>query len=66
MAQAVSRWPLTMETLVPARVNPRGICCGQIGTGTGFSPSSFVFPCQYNSSVVLHTHILSGGEQYAR
>jgi hypothetical protein len=40
MAQVVSHRPLTAE----ARVNPRGICGGQSGTGTDFSPSSSVFP----------------------
>jgi hypothetical protein len=46
MAQVVSRRPLTAEARVRARVNPCGIC-GQSGTGTGFSPSYLVFPCQY-------------------
>jgi hypothetical protein len=40
MAQAVSRLPLTAESRFRAWVNPCGIC----GTGTGFSPSSSVFP----------------------
>jgi hypothetical protein len=40
MAQVVSRRPLTAEARVRSRVNPRGICGGQSGTGTGFSPSS--------------------------
>jgi hypothetical protein len=61
MAQAVSRRPLTAEYRVRARVNPCGICDGQSGNATGFSPTSSVFPCQYHSTVVLHTHISSGG-----
>jgi hypothetical protein len=47
MAQAVSRRPLTAE----ARVRPCGICGGQSGTGTGISPSTSVFPCQFHSTV---------------
>jgi hypothetical protein len=61
MAQAVSRQPLTAESRVRTRVNPCGICDGQSGTGTGFSPSSLVFPCQYHSTVILHSHISCGG-----
>jgi hypothetical protein len=60
MAQVVSRRPLTLKAQVLARVNPCGICDGQSGTGTRFSPSSSVFPCQYHSTVALQTHIISG------
>jgi hypothetical protein len=60
MAQIVSRRPLTAETWVRARINPCGICDGQNVTGTGFSPSSSVFPCQYHSTVALQTHIMWG------
>jgi hypothetical protein len=60
MAQVVSRRPLTAEARVRARVNARGICGGQSGTGTGFSPSSSVFPCQYHSTVALQTIIIWG------
>jgi hypothetical protein len=38
MAQAISRRPLTAEAQVQSRVIPCGICGGQSGTGTGFSP----------------------------
>jgi hypothetical protein len=49
MAQAVSRRPLTAEAWVRSRVIPCWICGGQSGTGTGFSPSTSVFPCQFHS-----------------
>jgi hypothetical protein len=49
MAQAVSRRPLTAETRVRSQVGPCGICGGQRGIGTGFSPST-VFPCQFHST----------------
>jgi hypothetical protein len=60
MAQVVSRRPLTAEARVRCRVNPRGICGGQSGTVTVFSPSSSVLPCQYHSTVTLQTHIIWG------
>jgi hypothetical protein len=60
MAQVVSRWSLTAEARIRARVNPCGICGGQSGTGTGFSPSSSVAPCQYHSTVAVQTHIIWG------
>jgi hypothetical protein len=50
MAQAVSRRPPTAEARFRSRVSPCGICGGQSGTGTGFSPSTSVFPCQFHST----------------
>jgi hypothetical protein len=44
MAQAVSRLPPTVEARVRSRVSPCGICGGQSGIGTGFSPEFFCFP----------------------
>jgi hypothetical protein len=60
MAQVVSRRPLTAEARARVRVNPCGICGGQSGTGTGFSPSSSVFPFQYIIPPSLSKLISSG------
>jgi hypothetical protein len=43
MAQAVSRRYLTAEAGVRSQVGPCGICRGQSGTGTSFTPRTSVF-----------------------
>jgi hypothetical protein len=53
MVQPVSRRPLTAEAQVRSRVSPYGICGGQSGTGTGFSQSTSLFPCQFHSTGAL-------------
>jgi hypothetical protein len=50
MTQVVTHRPITTEAWVQSRVSPCGICGGQSGTGTGFSPSTSVFPCQFHST----------------
>jgi len=53
MAQAVNHWPLTKGVQAQSQANTHGICRGQSGTKTGYSPRTSVFPCQYHSTNAL-------------
>jgi hypothetical protein len=50
VAQAVSCRPLAPEARARSQVRPCGICGGQSGTVTGFSPSTLDFPRQFHST----------------
>jgi hypothetical protein len=66
MTQVVSCRRVTAEARVRARVISCGICCGQSGTGVGFSPEFFVYTLSvsFHQSTILTYHV--GNEQYAR
>jgi len=49
MALAVSHQPLTAEAGFQFQAGRCEICGAQSGTASGFSPSTFDFPCQYQS-----------------
>ena len=53
--QAVSRRTLRAQCPVRTRIIPCGICGGQSGTGTGFPPSTPVFPCHYHSTIAPYS-----------
>jgi hypothetical protein len=61
MDQAVSYRPLTVEVRISTWVSSFGICDRRSDTGEGFTPTSRAFPCQCHSTMVLHTHMTSGG-----
>jgi hypothetical protein len=54
-AQTVVRPPLTDDARVWSQASSLEICGWQSGTGTGFSPSVFVFPCHYHSTSEPYT-----------
>jgi hypothetical protein len=54
MAEAVSRRPLTAEARCRS-VSPGGICGGQRDSGTGVSPSTWVFPVNFIPTVLKYT-----------
>jgi hypothetical protein len=62
IAQAVSRRFFIAESRVRPLVNPCGICDGQSGNETDFSPSSSVFPCQYYSTAAAYSLMYHVGQ----
>jgi hypothetical protein len=54
--QVVSCQLLTMKAWVQSQGSSCGICCGQNGTDTGFSPSILYFPAIKITSM-LHAHV---------
>ena len=53
MAQAVSLQPLTTEIRAETQVSACRFCVRLSGTSTDLSPSTFVLPCQYRSTLPL-------------
>jgi len=56
MVQAVSRWPVTAEVRIRSHSNSCEVNGGPSGTGTGFTPSTSVLPCQYHSTNALYSY----------
>jgi len=55
MKYVLSRCPPTTEARFRSQPGPCEICGGQRGTGTGFYPSTSVFPCQHHSINAPHS-----------
>ena len=53
MAQAVRRWPLTVEARVRSRVSPFGFVVDKVALGRVFPPSTLVLPCQFHFTGAL-------------
>jgi hypothetical protein len=61
-ARPFSHRPLTAETCVRAQLSPCDICAGQSVTGTGFSPSTSIFPCQHHTTKAPYSTLLPDGQ----
>jgi hypothetical protein len=57
VAHEANRRPFTAEAWVRSLTSPCEICGRQTGSGTGFSPSTFVFLSQYYSTGVAHSFV---------
>jgi hypothetical protein len=61
-AQEVNCWLLTAEARVHSQASQCGICYGQSGIGTDFSPSPLVSTFQYYSSAAVYSLIYNLGD----
>jgi len=55
MAQAVTWRPLITQACVRPQVSACESLGGQCGTGTGFSPSTWIYNCQYHFTITLYS-----------
>jgi hypothetical protein len=60
------RYEITAEPRDPSQVGPCEICGGQSGTGTGFSPTTSSFCCQYHSTIASSTRCSYEGDKQAK
>jgi hypothetical protein len=60
IAQVVSRRFYNSVARDRSQVSACGIFGGQNGTGTGFSTTRSVFPCQYHSTAAPYSLVSSG------
>jgi hypothetical protein len=52
VVQVVSRWPPTAGPWLRFQATPCEVCGGKVGSGAGFSPSTFVMPVCIISPIV--------------
>jgi len=57
MFQAGSHWPCNAKDWFQTHASQHVICDGQSDTGTGFTLSTSVFPCQCQSTNAKHSFI---------
>jgi len=65
MAQVVDHQSFTTKIQFQNQSSPCKICGEWRGTGTGFSPNTSVFTCEYHFSNVPHTHPVKPSPMYS-